>query len=318
MKAFKLINLTFFILIFPLVYSQQKNEVEDIDLLIEELFFSQQELGELLNENKISLIYSSINYNSNTFYSGRSIGVNQFNLSPQISYLNSNGLTISLSGIYLDQFDPAWDLTTISIGYSKWINKKNTVSLNTSFSNYFYSYDQNDIYSRSVSLGMSYQSLNDKLFLNTSAGIFFDGSNLFQIISNFYYSFNLIKKREKIKEQNKRSQVWKGNVNGKQKSRRILSDKLTLDFKPLVSFYFNSETIDTEYSPSFFINQNINADQNYFGLINTQIKLPIEFNLNSIDLELSYYINIPLPIGDENNLPNTSFFGISIGYLFDL
>ena len=318
MKAFKLINLTFFILIFPLVYSQQKNEVEDIDLLIEELFFSQQELGELLNENKISLIYSSINYNSNTFYSGRSIGVNQFNLSPQISYLNSNGLTISLSGIYLDQFDPAWDLTTISIGYSKWINKKNTVSLNTSFSNYFYSYDQNDIYSRSVSLGMSYQSLNDKLFLNTSAGIFFDGSNLFQIISNFYYSFNLIKKREKIKEQNKRSQVWKVNVNGKQKSRRILSDKLTLDFKPLVSFYFNSETIDTEYSPSFFINQNINADQNYFGLINTQIKLPIEFNLNSIDLELSYYINIPVPIGDENNLPNTSFFGISIGYLFDL
>ena len=318
MKAFKLINLTFFILIFPLVYSQQKTEVEEIDLLIEELFFSQQELGELLNENKISLIYSSINYNSNTFYSGRSIGVNQFNLSPQISYLNSNGLTISLSGIYLDQFDPAWDLTTISIGYSKWINKKNTVSLNTSFSNYFYSYDQNDIYSRSVSLGMSYQSLNDKLFLNTSAGIFFDGSNLFQIISNFYYSFNLIKKREKIKEQNKRSQVWKVNVNGKQKSRRILTDKLTLDFKPLVSFYFNSETIDTEYSPSFFINQNINADQNYFGLINTQIKLPIEFNLNSIDLELSYYINIPVPIGDENNLPNTSFFGISIGYLVDL
>jgi hypothetical protein len=317
-KASKLINLTFFILIFPLVYSQQKTEVEEIDLLIEELFFSQQDLGELINENKISLIYSSVNYNSNTYYSGRSIGVNQFNLSPQISYLNSNGLTISLSGIYLDQFEPAWDLTTISIGYSKWINKRNTLSLNTNFSNYFYSYDQNDIYSRSVSLGMSYQSFNDKLFLNTSAGIFFDGSNLFQIASNFYYSFNLIKKREKIKEQNKRSQVWKVNVNGKQKPRRILTDKLTLDFKPMVSFYFNSETIDTEYSPSFFINQKSSADQNYFGLINTQIKLPIEFNLNNIDLEFSYYINIPVPIGDENNLPNTSFFGISIGYLFDL
>ena len=318
MKASKLINLTFFILIFPTIYSQQKTEVEEIDLLIEELFFSQQDLGELINENKISLIYSSVNYNSNTYYSGRSIGVNQFNLSPQISYLNSNGLTISLSGIYLDQFEPAWDLTTISIGYSKWINKRNTLSLNTNFSNYFYSYDQNNIYSRSVSLGMSYQSFNDKLFLNTSAGIFFDGSNLFQIASNFYYSFNLIKKREKIKEQNKRSQVWKVNVNGKQKPRRILTDKLTLDFNPMVSFYFNSETIDTEYSPSFFINQKSSADQNYFGLINTQIKLPIEFNLNNIDLEFSYYINIPVPIGDENNLPNTSFFGISIGYLFDL
>ena len=317
MKTWKLINLTFFILIFPAIYSQQKTEAEEIDSLIEELFFSQQDLGELLNENKISLIYSSINYNSNTFYSGRSIGVNQFNLSPQISYLNSNGLTIGLSGIYLDQFESPWDLTTISLGYSKWINKKNTISLNTSFSNYFYSYDKNDIYSRSVSLGMSYQSFNDNLFLNTSAGFFFDGSNLFQLASNLYYSFNLIKKREKIKEQ-KRSQVLKLNVNSKQKSRRILSDKLTLYFNPMVSFYFNSETIDTEFSPSFFINQNSSANQNYFGLINTQIKLPFEFSLNNIDLELSYYINVPKPIGDENNLPNTSFFGISIGYLFDL
>ena len=318
MKSSILINLTFFILIFPAIYSQQKTEIQEIDLLLEELFFSKTELGGLLNENKISLIYSSINYNSNTFYSGRTIGVNQFNLSPQISYLNSNGLTIGLSGIYLDQFEPAWDLTTISIGYSKWINKKNTLSLNTSFSNYFYSYDQNDIYSRSVSLGISYQSFNDKLFLNTSAGIFFDGSNLLQIVSNFYYSFNLIKKREKIKDENIRSHVWKVNVNGKQKTRRILSDKLNLDFNPMISFYFNSETIDTEFNPSFFINQNNSANQNYFGLINTQIKLPVEFNLYNIDLELSYYINIPLPIGDENNLPNTSFFGISIGYLFDL
>ena len=317
MKTCKLINLTFFILIFPAIYSQQKTEAEEIDSLIEELFFSQQDLGELLNENKINLIYSSINYNSNTFYSGRSIDVTQFNLSPQISYFNSNGLTIGLSGIYLDQFESPWDLTTISIGYSKWINKKNTISLNTSFSNYFYSYDKNDIYSRSVSLGMSYQSFNNKLFLNTSAGFFFDGSNLFQLASNLYYSFNLIKKGGKIKEQ-KRSQVWKVNVNGKQKSRRILSDKLTLYFNPMVSFYFNSETIDTEFSPSFFINQNISTNQHYFGLINTQIKLPFEFSLNNIDLELSYYINVPMPIGDENNLPNTSFFGISIGYLFDL
>ena len=317
MKTWKLINLTIFILIFTAIYSQQKTEAEEIDSLIEELFFSQKDLGELLNENKINLIYSSINYNSNTFYSGRSIGVNQFNLSPQISYLNSNGFTIGFSGIYLDQFESPWDLTTISIGYSKWVNKRNTISLNTSFINYFYSYDKNDIYSRSVSLGMSYQSFNDKLFLNTSAGFFFDGSNLLQLASNLYYSFNLIKKREKIKEQ-KKSQVWKGNVNGKQKSRRILSDKLTLYFDPMVSFYFNSETIDTEFSPSFFINQNSSANQNYFGLINTQIKLPFEFSLNNIDLELSYYINVPMPIGDENNLPNTSFFGISIGYLFDL
>ena len=86
----------------------------------------------------------------------------------------------------------------------------------------------------------------------------------------------------------------------------------------MVSFYFNSETIDTEFSPSFFINQNNSANQIYFGLINTQIKLPIEYSLINIDLEISYYINVPMPIGDENNLPNNSFFGISIGYLFDL
>jgi len=317
-KALKSLNLVLLLLFFPILYSQQKLQNDEIDSLIEDFFFSEKDLENLLNEVNTSLIYSSINYNSNTYYSGRSIGVNQFNLSPQLSYINSNGFSINLSGIYLDQFDPAWDLTTISIGYSKWINNKNTLSLNSSFSNYFYSYDQNDIYSRSISLGMSYQSLNNKLFLNTSAGIFFDGSNLFQIVSNFYYSFNLIRKKEKEKEKKTRSQIWKVNVSGKNKSKTFFSKSLTFDFNPMISFYFNSETIDTEYNPSFFINQNYSMDQNYFGLINTQIKLPVEFNLNNIDIEFSYYINIPSPIADENNIPTTSFFGISFGYFIDL
>ena len=37
MKTWKLINLTFFILIFPAIYSQQKTEAEEIDSLIDYL-----------------------------------------------------------------------------------------------------------------------------------------------------------------------------------------------------------------------------------------------------------------------------------------
>ena len=97
MKALKSLNLVLLLLFFPILYSQQKLQNDEIDSLIEDFFFSEKDLENLLNEVNTSLIYSSINYNSNTYYSGRSIGVNQFNLSPQLSYINSNGFSIKSS-----------------------------------------------------------------------------------------------------------------------------------------------------------------------------------------------------------------------------
>lgn len=55
-----------------------------------------------------------------------------------------------------------------------------------------------------------------------------------------------------------------------------------------------------------------------FNLLNTQISLPIAFTFKSWDFELGYSVNLPNAVANESNLPTTSFFSLSAGYLFDL
>ena len=68
--------------------------------------------------------YNTNQYNSNTYFSGRDIDIDQFNVSPQITYVNSNGLFASVSGIYYSEFLPNWDVTTVTVGYGKNFGKK--------------------------------------------------------------------------------------------------------------------------------------------------------------------------------------------------
>jgi hypothetical protein len=57
-------------------YAQEKND-ENVDSLIDELFFNDQQfLDEMLEKNYIyNFIYTSLSYNSNTFFSGRDSGI---------------------------------------------------------------------------------------------------------------------------------------------------------------------------------------------------------------------------------------------------
>ena len=106
------------------LYAQEPEE-DEIDLLLDDLFFNDQQLiDDILNSfNKYNFIYSNVSFNSNTFFSGRDSGVDQFNLVPQISYYSSSGFNVSVSGIYYETFSPNWDFTNVSVGYYNTIGK---------------------------------------------------------------------------------------------------------------------------------------------------------------------------------------------------
>ena len=55
-----------------------------------------------------------------------------------------------------------------------------------------------------------------------------------------------------------------------------------------------------------------------FGLVNTQLYIPLQYSFNNFDIEFGYVFNIPSELEGETNLPNTSTFAISISYLFGL
>ena len=269
----------------------QEESLEDLDGLIDELFFEDQQFLDELVESGFSynFLYTSVSYNSNTYFSGRDSGTDQFNLLPQVSYYHSSGFNASVSGIYYENFAPSWDFTSVSLGYFNSIGSKKNVLYNIGYTKYFYSEEYDDFTnSFDVSLGIRNKT---RTFGSTIAASYIFGTdNSYQIVSNSYVNFTL--KR---------------------------TEKLGIRFKPSINFIIAKQTLSTEQivlSNGQRFLQTTSFD--IFDLLNTQIKFPVSLTINSWDFELGYNLNLPNATITEGTLSNTSFFNLSVGYMFDL
>ena len=288
--------IAFWLLLFTVATSAnlyaQEPEEDEIDLLLDDLFFNNQQLiDDILNSfNTYNFIYTNVSFNSNTFFSGRDSGIDQFNLVPQISYYSSSGFNVSVSGIYYETFNPNWDFTNVSVGYFNTIDKEKLVTYNAGYTRYFYANDWNTFTnSLGASIGLRTKNRN----LGTKLGVsylFGKDDQSFQVSSRTYAYLTLAKQK-----------------------------KFTLKFRPQISFLIAQQTIALERlivqgdeTISEFTYNDI------IDLLNTQINLPLTLNTKSWDFELGYNINFPSAVESESNLETTGFFNISIGYLIDL
>lgn len=299
--------------LFPVIsslYGQEEKSTSEVDDLIDELFFAESLVDDLVGESKTNFIYSSVDFNSNTFYAGRSIGSDQFNMVPQISYLNTKGFSVNLSGVYLSGVQPAWDVTSISLGYSKMLDKqKKNVGLYANYSRYFFSFDAPGLFSNGMSLGATYQSDNNKLYASASGNVFFGGNTLFQVVSSMMYSMPLVKSTSTKTKKNS-EKMWVSSVGKVKRKPFQFTRNLDINFNPKVTFLINQETITSQ---NFFA-----MEETVFGLTNTQIKFPLVLESGNLDIEAAYYLNLPSPMGSETELNTTRFFGLSVGYFFGL
>ena len=271
-------------------YAQEEN-LDDLDGLIDELFFEDQQfIDELLESNfSYNFLYTSVSYNSNTFFSGRDTGTDQFNIIPQVSYYHSSGFNASISGIYYENFDPAWDFTSVSLGYFNTLGKQKNIVYNLGYTKYFYSDDFDD-FTNSLDFSLGIRNKKRTLGSTISASYLFGTDQSYQIVSNNFMNFTLTRKTN-----------------------------FAVRFRPNISFviarqtFFFTRTIRTPNGPQF-----VDFTQNVFDLLNTQINFPISFTSKSWDFELGYNLNLPNAVGDETDLNSTSFFNLSVGYMFDL
>jgi hypothetical protein len=272
-------------------YSQELTKEKEIDALIDELFMVDEVINELTASYKNSqILYISTTYNSDTYFSGRDIDIDQYNIIPQITYAHSNGIFASLSGIYYSEFVPKWDVTTATVGFSKNIGKMKLFKYSVSYSKYFYANDIDNIYTNTLNAGLGVRNKKRTLGTQISGSYLFGEDQSFEIASRSFVEFNLLKTK-------KNSLNFKPQLN-------IVAGKQTIE---LARIYNQDGQMLTEYT-----------ENDVFDLINTQINLPLQFSTNSFDFEAGYNINFPNALGDESNLKNTGFFNISIGYLIDL
>jgi hypothetical protein len=271
-------------------YGQEEN-VDDLNGLIDELFFKDQQFLEELIESDFSynFLYTSVSYNNNTYFSGRDSGTDQFNVIPQVSYYHSSGFNASVSGIYYQNFDPSWDFTSLSVGYFNSIGKKKSILYNVGYSKYFYT-DNFDDFTNSVDLSVGIRNNKRSLGTTISASYLFGTDNSFQIVSNSFVNFTL--KR---------------------------TSNFAVRFRPSINFIIAKQTLSVQ--KNIFINgrrvlQAVSYD--IFDMLNTQLNFPISLTSKAWDFEFGYNVNLPKATAAESDLPTTGFFNLSVGYMFDL
>lgn len=274
-------------------YAQEDENEEYIDDILDELFFNDKQfVDELLEGNSsFNFLYTSVNYNSNTYFSGRDSGTDQFNLIPQVSYYHSSGFNASISGVYYQNFDPHWDFTSATLGYLNTLGKKDNIIYSVGYTHFFYEDDFDD-FTNSIDLSLGIRNKKRTLGTTLSGSYLFGSDESYQLVSSSFARINLVRKPN-----------------------YALRLRPTLNFIIAQQEYTYLEVIRVR--PRLRPTVNL-VSVDVFNLLNTQIVLPVSFTVKSWDFELGYYVNIPNPVANETGLPNTSFFNFSVGYLFDL
>ena len=274
----------------------EKLREEQIDSLLNLVLFEEDDLSYLFNLKKnYQFLYARTNYNSRTYYAGREIGKNQYNLSAQLFYLHSSGIHAGISGAWYSQLDPGYRTTVLSLGYSKGLKKSNFFRYRLSYDYFLFNNNDPDfkpLYSSSLNTGITLKGKNMGTRGNLS--VLLGQETGTQFTWDFYSNMNLAKlgRYDKIR------------------------------FEPQVSLYFGSESVEYQLNEVLIDPfTNIEYDSYYkdvFGLLNVQLELPVTMNYKGFNLEAGWIFNFPHTMDKNMSYPNNSYFRIALGYIFKL
>ena len=288
-------KLSFFIFLILGIVNLQAQETDEIlseeDEIIDNLLGEESVEEFLKSATDFQFLHFSIDYNNKTYFSGRDIGTDQFNISPQLTYINSNGFFAGITGIYFSEFAPEWDYTAVTFGYGKSFGKDKKYRWSTSYARYFYSDTSEDNpFTNAISLALEVDNKQKTLGTELSATYLFGSDNSFQLISSTYGVLSLSKTK-----------------------------KSHLKLRPQLNIVVAQQTIQLSQTFTVRGQQFTRTVQNNdFGLINTQLQIPLQFDVNDFTFELGYIVNFPSELEGETNLETTSNFNFSISYLLDL
>ena len=286
-----------------LLFSQENDDLDqEVDEIIESLVtLDDEDLLDIINElNKYQVILTSIDYNNKTYFLGRDLGIDQYNVTSQLMYENSNGIFAGISGLFYSDFDPKWDLTVLTAGYGKSFGKNDNLRAEMGYSRYLFSDSNSNDFKNSIDATLHLSTKSGTFGSSVSSAYLFGERSGFQSYISVFGDLKLF------------------DLNAKKNK--------NISFHPDISFQFASENIDTSrfddlLSDSPFINSIVDRITNSFetfSLRNIQLQLPLVFELNDFQIEAGYNINFPSAFDFEDSITNTSFFNIGVSYIFSL
>lgn len=239
---------------------------------------------------KYRFIYLRTEFENKTFFSGQDLGVNQYNLTGQVYYQGSRGLNIGIAGMRYNQFEPKYNTTIITAGYNNRVAEIKGLNIRALYSRYFFAKDSvRNSFNSSVDLGLTYQWKA----IGTSADIteLIGNKTSTQINWDLFADFPL--------------------------KRFGLTNKLS--FQPEVALYFGNETVVvSRYITLTWYTGEITSRKKTYGLMNTMVRLPLSLTFKNFDVSAGYNFNFPRIPGSANKIASTSFFNLSLGYIFGI
>ncbi len=268
-----------------------------IDSLLNAYLFDGEDLDDMMvYSGKYQFLYSRMSYDSQTYFAGRDIGIEQYNLTGQLSWFHHSGFSLGAAAVYYSALDPKISTALLMAGYSGRFTKSSDYRYRLSYDRFFF--PGSDLLAAS--------SFNSSL----SGGITIDKK-----VAGTRLDYSLLMGKEYG------SQVsW--DIYGDFKVLRL--GKLNrVKFEPEVSVYLGSDkTIITQVGvvPGRFPvkYETTEVESEKFGWMNTELKLPVTISLGNFDFELGYNMNFPRSVATTEKLEVTSYFNFSIGYLLVL
>lgn len=263
------------------------SQEDRIDSLLNDLLFNEDDPFMIIAPpTRIDFLYTGIYFNSNSFYAGREIDNNMYNLTGQISYYNSLGFFVNASGNWYSHTAPGYSTTVLTAGYYHALNKNKTFTFRTSYSRYLYyqpdtAYDYP--YKNNFSTGLSYRK---KWFgSRITSNLLFGEETSMNLSAGIYSRLTLCKF-------------------GK-------SDRIYL--RPEISAFYGPESILKETTAASDTTTSYEFVKEY-SLLNTQFYIPLNISVNNFDIEFGCSVNFPFTKDENASYPVTAYFSFSVGY----
>ncbi len=291
----KLLLLIGFICMAGNLFAQVKEEEQDaeIDAIIDELILDENSILDYIDElNKYHVLFLSVAYNNKTYFLGRDLNIDQFTLSPQAIYQHPSGAYIGISGVVYSEFDPKWDLTTATLGFSNNFGKHDNFNFDMSYSRYLFTDSASRDFENSFDGSFSIETKNRLIGASAGVTYFFGEEQGFQNNFDIYSTVNLFK----------------------------INNKHLVSINPQLSFILGNESIDTSRIDDLIVDipiiQTVVNEFETYALRNTQLSVPLNLEINDFELEIGYNFNFPNALIFESNLEESSFFNLGVSYIF--
>lgn len=135
------------------------SQTDRLDSLLIDVMGNDREIRKLIKPpTSFCYLYAGVAGDSKSYYAGREIGSDMYNLNGTVYFFHSKGFFIGTSGSWYSQIDPGYSTTIVSAGISRFVNKKKNLSFRASYNRYFYNDGESDtvhLYSNNLGTGIT-------------------------------------------------------------------------------------------------------------------------------------------------------------------